>query len=110
MKDCFFLDETGFNLHTSTNYGYSLNNTKAYAVVRANRGTNQSLMCAIDINGVVGYKKISGSFNGEKFKTLIETKLLPYFMNHRGSILVMENCRFHHRAEVLRLLNQNGIE
>ena len=27
-----YLDETGFNLHTSTNYCYSLKNTKAYVV------------------------------------------------------------------------------
>ncbi|KAF7684940.1 hypothetical protein CDIK_4311 [Cucumispora dikerogammari] len=51
-----FLDETGFNLHTSSNYGYFFVNTKAFRTVPANRGINISLMCSISTNGVVGYK------------------------------------------------------
>ena len=48
-----FLDETGFNLHTKKQYGYSIKNTKAYLTAPANRGKNMSLMCFIDVNGVV---------------------------------------------------------
>ncbi|KAF7685053.1 hypothetical protein CDIK_4198 [Cucumispora dikerogammari] len=105
-----FLDETGFNLHTSVNYGYSPVNTKAYSAVRANRGTNQSLMCAVDINGIIAFDIITDAYDGDKFKIFIENELLPYFLNNRGSILMMDNCRFHHRADVMRLLNQSGIE
>ena len=104
-----FLDETGFNLHTSQNYGYSLKNTKAYSVAKANRGTNQSLMCAIDVNGVVCFEIISGAYNGETFKKFIQMKLVAYFTAHRNSILIMDNCRFHHRQDVLRLFNENMI-
>ena len=53
LNHLVYLDETGFNLHTSTNYGYSHKNTKAVAMFRANRGVNISLMAAIDINGVI---------------------------------------------------------
>ncbi|KAF7689892.1 hypothetical protein CDIK_2783 [Cucumispora dikerogammari] len=105
-----FLDETGFNLHTSVNYGYSLVNTKSYSVVRANRGTNQSLMCAVDINGIFPSDIITGAYDSYKFKIFIENELLPCFLNNQRSILIMDNCRFHHRADVLRLLNQSGIE
>ncbi|KAF7684944.1 hypothetical protein CDIK_4307 [Cucumispora dikerogammari] len=41
-----YLDETGFNLHTTTNYGYSLVNTKAFVNVVSNRGQNISLLAA----------------------------------------------------------------
>ncbi|KAF7697582.1 hypothetical protein CDIK_1588 [Cucumispora dikerogammari] len=105
-----FLDETGFNLHTSVNYGYSSVNTKAYSVVQPNRGTNKSLMCAVDINGTIASDIITGAYDGDKFKIFIENELLPYFLNNRGSILITDNCRFHHRADVLRLLNYSGIE
>ncbi|KAF7684931.1 hypothetical protein CDIK_4320 [Cucumispora dikerogammari] len=104
-----FLDETGFNLHTSQSYGYSPKNTKSFSTVKANRGVNQSLMCAIDKNGVIGYKIISGAFDGSEFKVFIENNLLEYFRTHRSYILVMDNCRFHHRQDVLRLLNENRI-
>ncbi|KAF7685244.1 hypothetical protein CDIK_4007 [Cucumispora dikerogammari] len=104
------LDETGFNLHTSVNYGYSLVNTKSYSAVRANRSTNQRLMCAIDINDIIAPDIIIRAYDGNKFKIFIENELLPYFLNNRGSILIMDNCGFHHRAGVLGLLNQSGIE
>ena len=104
-----FLDETGFNLHTAQHYGYSPKNTKAYAMVKANRGINESLMCAIDINGVIGFEMESGAYNGDSFKSFIQSTLKSYFRKHRDSILIMDNCRFHHRSDVLRLLNEQRI-
>lgn len=53
LERLIFLDETGFNLHTANHYGYSPKNTKAFLAVKANRGINQSLMCAIDKNGII---------------------------------------------------------
>ncbi|KAF7696539.1 hypothetical protein CDIK_1782 [Cucumispora dikerogammari] len=84
MNDIFldrfvFLDETGFNLHTSRSYSYSSKNTKFFSTVKANRGINQSLMCAINKNGVIGYKIISGAFDRSEFKVFIENNLLEYF-------------------------------
>ncbi|KAF7685362.1 hypothetical protein CDIK_3889 [Cucumispora dikerogammari] len=105
-----FLDETGFNLHTLVNYGYSPVNTKAYSVVRANKTPNQSLMCAVDINNIIVSDIIFGAYDGDKFKIFIENELLPYFLNNRRSNLIIDNCRFYHRAYVLLLLNHSGIE
>ena len=39
--------------------------------MNANRGINQSLMCAIDINGVVGYEIQNGAFDGDMLKHLL---------------------------------------
>ncbi|KAF7685715.1 hypothetical protein CDIK_3536 [Cucumispora dikerogammari] len=83
-----FLDKTGFNLHTSVNYGYSPDNTKAYGVVRGNKNTNQSLMCAVDINDIIASDIITGAYDGDKFKIFIENELLPYFLNNCGFILI----------------------
>ncbi|KAF7694569.1 hypothetical protein CDIK_2149 [Cucumispora dikerogammari] len=105
-----FSNEIDFNLHISVNFGYSPVNTKAYIVVRANRGTKQSLMCVVDINDIIVSDNITGAYEGDKFEIFIEFELLSYFLIHRGFILIMNNCRFHHRADVLRLLNQNEIE
>ncbi|KAF7684879.1 hypothetical protein CDIK_4372, partial [Cucumispora dikerogammari] len=105
-----FLDETGFNLHTSVNYDYSPVNTRGYSVVRASRSTSQSLTCAVDINGIIASDIITGAYDGDKIKIFIENKLLLYFLNNRGTILIMDNSSLYYRADVLRLLNQSGIE
>ncbi|KAF7690711.1 hypothetical protein CDIK_2710 [Cucumispora dikerogammari] len=104
-----YLDETGFNLHTAQNYGYSPINSKAYVTVPANRGQNISLMAAISINGVIGYELKDGSYNGELFINFILTVLVPYFNSNPEHILIMDNCRFHHRIDVLRTLNAHNI-
>jgi hypothetical protein len=48
-----FLDETGFNLHTSYNYGYSPEGTPAIMCTPGNRGRNLSLIVTISLGGVV---------------------------------------------------------
>ncbi|WUR04949.1 DDE-3 domain-containing protein [Vairimorpha necatrix] len=47
VENLVFLDETGFNAHTTRSYGYSEKNTKAYKNVPANRGQNISCMCGL---------------------------------------------------------------
>jgi hypothetical protein len=61
LTRCFFFDETGFNIHTSQNFGYSLVNTKAFSISKANKGVNQSLMCVVDINGIILNEICNGS-------------------------------------------------
>uniref|UniRef100_A0A0K0FSR0 DDE_3 domain-containing protein n=1 Tax=Strongyloides venezuelensis TaxID=75913 RepID=A0A0K0FSR0_STRVS len=51
-----FLDETGFNLHTTTNNGYSSVNINAYRLFPANRQRNVSLMTFFSTNGVFHHK------------------------------------------------------
>ena len=104
-----YLDETGFNMHSSSKYGYSERNTKAFITVPANKGINISLMCAIDCNGVIEYNIVDGAYNGNLFINFIIDKLVPYFAINRDSILILDNARFHHRQDVLLCLNQNSI-
>ncbi|KAF7696501.1 hypothetical protein CDIK_1819 [Cucumispora dikerogammari] len=66
-----FLDETGFNLHTSNNYGYSAVNMKASQTVQANRCMNISLMCGIWTGGVIRYQIQDGAYNGDLFISYI---------------------------------------
>ena len=58
-----FLDETGFNLHTKQNYGYSSKNKKCFLTLPANRGKNISLMLAINSNGIVAHELKEGAYN-----------------------------------------------
>ncbi|KAF7690778.1 hypothetical protein CDIK_2641 [Cucumispora dikerogammari] len=62
-----FLDETGFNLHTSDNYSHLAVNTKVFQTVQTNRGINISLMCAISTGSVIGYQIQEDAYNDDLF-------------------------------------------
>ena len=84
-------------------------NSKAFITVPANRGINISLLYAISENGIVGCTMVDGAFNGDRFLAFIDTVLASYFERHRNHVLVMDNCRFHHKAEVISAFNQRNI-
>lgn len=104
-----FLDETGFSQHTRRSYGYSSINSPAYITVPANRGINRSVMCAIDLNGLIASEYRTGSYTSETFIQFIENKLVPYFRLNPRKILIMDNARIHKTAAVERILQINGI-
>ncbi|XP_065670352.1 uncharacterized protein LOC136088977 [Hydra vulgaris] len=104
-----FLDETGFNLHTSKQYGYSIKNTKCFVTVPANRGKNVSLMAAITVNGILSFKIVDGAYNGDIFCDFITNNLRPYFLTNPHFVLVLDNCAFHRRRDVIDLLGQSNV-
>ena len=108
QESLIYIDETGFNLHTSWNYGYSPLNTKAYINVPSNRGTNVSLLCAINDKGVVAYKLRKGSFISESFYRFIVETLRPK-LDNRSYYLVMDNCRIHKTQNVLKSITDCGL-
>jgi len=103
VENLVFLDETGFNKHTTRAFGYSLKNIPAYVNVPANRGTNRSCMCAISINGLITYDYVTGAYNSNLFISFIKNKLAPYFSLNSNKVLIMDNYRFHHTREVATL-------
>lgn len=50
-KDLFYLDESGFNLHTSAHYGYAPPNETPRILVPGNRGRNISLLSVLSSEG-----------------------------------------------------------
>ena len=108
-QNLVFLDETGFNLHTRQKYGYSLKNTKCFVTVPANRGSNISLMTAINTRGIVAHEIKEGAYNGTLFIDFISNKLKSHFEAHPHDVLIMDNCAFHHRRDVVELLNDLRI-
>ena len=62
-KRIVFLDESGFNLHTLINYGYSPISQDAILYQRASRERNISLCGLISISGIQHYKLVGGAFD-----------------------------------------------
>lgn len=104
-----FLDETGFNKHTTRSYGYSLVNTKAHLNVDANKGTNISLMCAIDDSGLLFYQYKQGSFTSETFIEFLNNGLGSYLMANPAKILIMDNAAIHKSALLAQYFQNRNI-
>jgi len=66
-------------------------------------------MVSISINGVLGFKIKDGAFDGTTFIEFIENVLKPHFVQNPNDILIMDNCKFHHRKDVIEILNLNNI-
>ena len=66
-KRLFFLDESKFSLHMSTNYGYSLVSQNTVLCQPASRGTNILLCSLISVYDVEHFKLIDEGFNRESF-------------------------------------------
>ena len=66
-----FLDESGFNLHTSNNHGYSMPDTDAIDYNIGNRGRNVSLRSILAASGIIYSETVVGAFNGIVFKQFI---------------------------------------
>lgn len=106
-RPILFLDESGFNLHTSINYGYSTLNEDAVLYQPKSKGKNMSLCAIISSNGVENYKIIDGAYNRDIFMTFLESCNKKNIFQH-SSIVVMDNARFHHCEEIkMYLLSKN---
>lgn len=101
-----FLDETGFNLHTSRHYGYSPKGVDCVTTVPANRGRNVSVLAIIGKNRVLHKKIIIGPYNSNIFKLFLnECKEQEIFK--QDNFVVMDNVRFHKTPEILSFFSEN---
>ena len=105
----FFLDESGFNLHTSTNYGYSPKNRNAYIYQPASRGRNVSMCALMSINEVEKYELRDGAYNSEAFLEFLISANRENILT-ANSVLVLDNVRFHHCLEIKSFFNRTNIK
>lgn len=84
-------------------------NAKAYKFVRANRGQNISCMVTIKNTGIIAFEIKDGLYDEDSFLQYINEKLSLHFINNPSDILIMDNCRFHYRRDVIELLQRKNI-
>lgn len=98
-----FLDESGFNLHLHQKLGYSPKNTKCFINVPNSKGTNVSLLCAIQVDGILASKAKVGSFKSVDMVDFIHNELVQ-LGPHERKYIVMDNTSIHKTAEVREAL------
>lgn len=84
----------------------SLAGKRAFYKRPACRGGNISLVGAIRLNKPPVLYPFDGAVDGERFLYFLQHHLLPTLRT--GDVVVMDNCRIHHIAEVKTLLGTVG--
>jgi len=102
-----YLDETGLNLHSVYNYGYSPKNTPVNVMVRP-RCNNVSNVVLISCEEILKYKTIEGAYNADLFVEFLQ-ECVNSNIDFKNKILLMDNVRFHKTSAIKDFLNDNSI-
>lgn len=107
--DCllYFLDETGFNLHTGPRYGYSKAGQSATVTRPGNRGQNLSVLCCIGLGGVLHWESVHGAYNSQLLCDFLD-RLCPLLP--KNGYLIMDNASFHKSDSVRKIMTNNGVK
>lgn len=86
----------------------SLEGQRAFYKRPARRGGNISLVGAIRLGEKAVLYPFDGAVDGERFLYFLDHHLIPTL--GEGDVLIMDNCRIHHIAEVRERLKRVGAE
>lgn len=103
----YYLDETGFNLHTTTNYGYAVQGVTPSIFLPGNRRPNISVLACICKTGIVHYALQDCAFNTESFVDFLDRALE---MIPTNALIVMDNAAFHKSESVKLCFRGTGHE
>lgn len=105
-EDLVFLDESGCNLGMTPSHGYAPRGERVVDDAPKSRGTNVSILSAMDLEGPIGARTFKGAVNGPRFVKWVKTVLAPKLWE--GAVVVMDNVRFHKVAGVAEALAKVG--
>jgi transposase len=101
-----FIDETSTYLEMTRSHARSAIGQQAICKRSAGRKSNISLVGAISAQGMRELYPYDGAIDGERFLAFLD-RLLPVLKP--GNVIVMDNLRVHHIAEVKERLKAAGI-
>ncbi|KII74856.1 hypothetical protein RF11_12998 [Thelohanellus kitauei] len=88
-----FVDETGINLHTNHDFGYSPSGLTPRISVPANKEINISCLVAISISGVVNSVIQDGAITGDVFRDFM--RHISETNSNTSTVFIMDNARIH---------------
>lgn len=110
----FFLDESAANERTlDRKYGWAPVGLEASIISPFHRSTRWSILPAYTIEGYIDFEIYQGSYNTERFSEFVRSKALPKMTPFADggprSILVLDNAKIHHSAELTDMCLDAGI-
>ena len=88
-----FVDETGMNTNLARRYGRATRGEPAHAVVHRNTPANQSLVGAMNTEGILCAMELEGAIDGAAFLVFVEEVLGPHLKE--GDFVVLDNLNTH---------------
>ncbi len=107
-----FLDECGFGLALHRLYGWVMGGGRCFEEVPFTKGVNRSVLGAFSLptatcpNGMRALWHKKGAWNRDSFEAFLSDGLLPVL--ERGSVIVLDNARFHHGGGIHALVEKAG--
>ena len=107
-----FLDECGFGLNLHRLYGWVVGGGRCFEEVPFTRGQNRSVLGAFSLptpdcaNGMRALWQKTEAWNRDTFEAFLCDGLLPVL--ERGSVIVLDNARFHHGGQIQALVEKAG--
>ena len=92
-----WVDEMGVTTKLTRIYARSPRGSRASGAIPGGWDTT-SVVAALGLGGPVAAAWTKGAYNGEKFLAWVTDALCPQL--RKGDVVVLDNVRFHHRAEV----------
>jgi transposase len=101
-----FIDETGFWVGMAREVGRSVVGKRVFGFREHYRGQKLTLVGAIKKGEVMATQLIENSMKGDDFRQFVQTQLVPKLTP--GDVVIMDNLRAHHRAEIQELIEGAG--
>lgn len=116
-ENLVFIEETGFNLHDSRNYGYSFS-SESPIKIPAQKEWSLSVLCAVTINGCLSFKVEKGGFCLDPVKNWVMESLIPSLKKNSIIIINSDTIRqfnvlesiFKNEGFQVKILPQLSIE
>jgi transposase len=109
LEDVAYLDESGCNMHTIKNRGYSVKGERLYGDRYSGQGKRISNIQVITSNGIKASCLFEGTLNTEIYLNYIEKSLISSIKG-LFKILIMDNLKIHKNPKALELFQKAGIQ
>jgi transposase len=106
--EIFYLDECGVDHRLYREYARSPRGERIYQAVSGKRRERTSIIAASQRGKLVSPLVFQGCCNTEVVDTYFEKVLLPALPS--GSVIVLDNARFHQSATTLKLVEEAGCQ
>lgn len=102
-----YLDECGVNTDMTRIYGRSIGKARVVDHAPLNTPKTTTVLSSIRTDGSHVTETYLGGTTGERFTAYLKDKLIPTLKP--GDVVVMDNLRSHHVADVKTIFDQAGI-
>jgi len=104
--DLVFIDECGSNTNLCRTHGRAPAGERVRGHRPVNRGTNQTVVGAITLTGMLEHTVYDGAMTKARFVEWVTTRLAPKL--RAGNVVILDNLRAHHAPEAIDAIERTG--